>query len=104
MAHCLRAILPSTFLEYAYEAIGKYSEYQRFFLCKFMSPGAVSLVLSWPCGRPAQSTVSCDYTSTYLKTNKQVSAGLALCNRMKATRRNRIPLNFFLCKVTIIFF
>lgn len=55
------------------------------FLCKFVSAGAVTSVLPRPCGRPAQSTVSCDDTRAYLKTNKQVSVALILRNHMKAS-------------------
>jgi len=83
VAHCLHRHLAIDFLRICVR--GHWKVFQiPMFLYKFVSPGAVSLVLLRPCGRPTQSTVSCDYTGAYLKTDKQVSAGLALCNRMKA--------------------
>lgn len=41
-------------------------------LCKLLSPGTVSLVLRWPCARPAQSVPS-DHTGAHFEANKQVS-------------------------------
>ena len=45
-------------------------------LCKLVSPGAVSLVLRWPCARPAQS-IPRDHAGAYFEANKQVSTVFA---------------------------
>lgn len=38
-------------------------------LCKLVSPGAVSLVLHWPCARPAQS-VPRDHAGAHFEADK----------------------------------